>query len=37
LKQRGSRFPRVRNDRLRLREHIETPDSSLTFIWIDPS
>src|ERR1700683_2952676 len=29
LKQRDSRFPRVGNDRLRLREHIETPDAGL--------
>jgi hypothetical protein len=29
FKQRGSRFPRVSNDRLRLREHIETPDAGL--------
>src|ERR1700722_5385545 len=29
LKQRGSRFPGVSNDRLWLREHIETPDAGL--------
>src|ERR1700733_4631562 len=29
FKQRGSRFPRFSNDRLRLREHIETPDAGL--------
>src|SRR5580704_12567074 len=32
LKQSGNRFPGVSNDRLRLREHIETPDTGLRHV-----